>query len=139
MSQDKVCQNHPNRKALSFCHCCNGWFCHECLQVGKEYYYCWKPDCREEYEKQDFTVDKSKSEMKTEDLDELVTVASYSSFIEAQVVHAKLESENIESAIFNEFGNRFFMGGFSLDSNFQVQLKTRKSDFERASGILKGI
>ena len=36
----KICKNHPNKKALSFCHTCGEYFCEKCLQVYGDYYYC---------------------------------------------------------------------------------------------------
>ena len=43
------CHNHPNRRALSFCHSCRLFFCQECLIDGGEYYYCKNDRCQEKY------------------------------------------------------------------------------------------
>ena len=44
---DKYCNNHPDVKALSFCHSCNEYFCENCLEEAIEYYYCKKRSCQE--------------------------------------------------------------------------------------------
>lgn len=41
------CINHPNRKALSICHGCGKPYCEECLDEGKEFYYCKTTACQE--------------------------------------------------------------------------------------------
>ena len=46
------CVNHPERKALSFCHSCGKYFCSECLIEGNEYYYCNSEKCQAEYNKE---------------------------------------------------------------------------------------
>jgi hypothetical protein len=46
---DHYCKNHPNKKALSFCHVCNEYYCEGCLNEGKEYYYCNQTTCYNEY------------------------------------------------------------------------------------------
>lgn len=43
---NQQCHNHPDRRALSFCHSCNRFFCPECLTEGKEYYYCLDSVCQ---------------------------------------------------------------------------------------------
>jgi hypothetical protein len=43
----KTCFNHPNKKAFSICHNCGKNYCEECLDEGKEYYYCKNPECQE--------------------------------------------------------------------------------------------
>ena len=42
----KSCFNHPDKKALSICHGCGKDYCESCLDEGKEYYYCKKPECQ---------------------------------------------------------------------------------------------
>ena len=49
---DKVCKNHPEKKAISYCHNCGVYYCSECLNEGKEYYYCDNKDCFEKYEEE---------------------------------------------------------------------------------------
>ena len=41
------CRNHPGKKALNFCHSCKEYYCENCLEEGKEYYYCKKGSCKE--------------------------------------------------------------------------------------------
>lgn len=41
----EYCKNHPNKKALSFCHSCKRHFCEDCLEEGNEYYYCKSKNC----------------------------------------------------------------------------------------------
>ncbi|MFA6981292.1 MAG: hypothetical protein WC209_18340 [Ignavibacteriaceae bacterium] len=48
----KTCINHPKREALSICHCCENDFCELCLDEGKEFYYCKKPECQELFKKE---------------------------------------------------------------------------------------
>jgi len=43
---NKKCSIHPDRAALSFCHCCKDFFCEHCLIEAADYYYCAKPACR---------------------------------------------------------------------------------------------
>ena len=44
---DKFCKNHPNVKALSFCHSCKEYFCENCVEESVEFYYCKKSLCQE--------------------------------------------------------------------------------------------
>jgi uncharacterized RDD family membrane protein YckC len=46
---DKFCLNHPKKKALSFCHNCGDSYCSDCLNEGKEFYYCNKKECKEKF------------------------------------------------------------------------------------------
>lgn len=43
----KTCYNHPDKEAISVCHHCGKDYCYECLDEGKEYYYCKNPECQE--------------------------------------------------------------------------------------------
>jgi len=49
ISEKHICQNHPEKAALSFCHHCKEHFCSNCLNEGKEYYYCNRVDCFDKY------------------------------------------------------------------------------------------
>jgi len=40
------CFNHPEKKALSFCHACGCYFCEDCLVEGLEYWYCKNTKCQ---------------------------------------------------------------------------------------------
>ncbi len=42
----KSCFNHTDKKAFSICHGCGKDYCKECLDEGKEYYYCKNPECQ---------------------------------------------------------------------------------------------
>lgn len=48
----KYCSNHPERKAYSICHNCGKDYCEECLDEGKEYYYCRNSECQEVLKKE---------------------------------------------------------------------------------------
>ena len=48
----KICINHPEKEALSICHSCGKDFCKECLDEGKEFYYCKNPECQELFKKE---------------------------------------------------------------------------------------
>jgi hypothetical protein len=43
----KYCSNHLEKKAYSTCHNCGKHYCEECLDEGKEYYYCKSQECQE--------------------------------------------------------------------------------------------
>jgi len=43
------CKNHPLKEAISYCHNCGNYFCKDCLNEGKEYYYCNTNDCFKKY------------------------------------------------------------------------------------------
>jgi hypothetical protein len=42
----KTCYNHRDKKAFSICHGCGKDYCKECLNEGKEFYYCKNPECQ---------------------------------------------------------------------------------------------
>lgn len=42
----KTCFNHPDKEAMSVCHGCGKDYCKQCLDEGKEYYYCKNPECQ---------------------------------------------------------------------------------------------
>jgi len=48
----KTCINHPEKEALSICHGCGKDYCESCLEEGKEFYYCKKPECQELFKKE---------------------------------------------------------------------------------------
>ncbi len=57
---DKMfCINHPEKKALSFCHNCKEYFCKDCLVEGLTYYYCKKSECNSYIEKENLEYKKS--------------------------------------------------------------------------------
>jgi uncharacterized RDD family membrane protein YckC len=55
---DNKCSNHPEKQALSFCHNCGKYYCSDCLNEGKQYYYCNSKDCFELYKKESLTIEK---------------------------------------------------------------------------------
>ena len=48
-NEKHFCLNHTEKVAQSFCHNCKDYFCADCLNEGKEYYYCNKKECYEKY------------------------------------------------------------------------------------------
>ena len=48
----KTCFNHPDNKAVSVCHNCGKDYCEQCLDEGKEFYYCKRSECQELLEKE---------------------------------------------------------------------------------------
>ncbi len=48
----KTCVNHPNRRTFSICHSCGKDYCEQCLNEGKEYYYCESEICQVELKKE---------------------------------------------------------------------------------------
>lgn len=66
----KTCFNHPEKKAFSICHGCGKDYCEECLEEGREYYYCRRPECQklrlqELSDKNEAESDKNESEPET--------------------------------------------------------------------------
>lgn len=49
---EHCCINHPQKKAISFCHICKNYYCEECLIEGNEYYYCHMEECLNELQKE---------------------------------------------------------------------------------------
>src|SRR5690554_6928537 len=50
---NNFCTNHPQKQAISFCHNCGNYYCKDCLNEGKEYYYCNNEDCYKKYIEED--------------------------------------------------------------------------------------
>ncbi|HEX9657740.1 MAG TPA: hypothetical protein VGB89_12605 [Bacteroidota bacterium] len=50
----KTCTHHPDRKGFSICHGCGKDYCQECLDEGREFYYCKNPECQKLLKKQLF-------------------------------------------------------------------------------------
>jgi uncharacterized protein YbaR (Trm112 family) len=53
----KTCFNHPYTKAFSICHGCGKDYCEECLDEGKEFYYCREADCVKLYKAELSSID----------------------------------------------------------------------------------
>lgn len=45
----RYCKNHPSEKAISFCHVCKNYYCLECLNETRDWYYCHDSKCYSEY------------------------------------------------------------------------------------------
>jgi hypothetical protein len=43
----KICTNHPGKTAYSICNNCKEDFCEDCLDEGKDFYYCQKEECQQ--------------------------------------------------------------------------------------------
>jgi len=153
------CQNHPDRKALSQCHGCGDWFCHDCLLEGPEYYYCEKSSCRSALLKEKKPDIKLKTvvcpscretvegdtrfcpecgyrlkPVAEDEEDDLVTIACFGTALEAHLARTKLESQGIESYVADE-------NMISLCPTYDVglggvKLKTKKSETGLALKIL---
>ena len=56
-----TCKNHPERSAISICHNCGDYYCKDCLNEGKEYYYCNNKVCNDRFleEPKPFSYDPS--------------------------------------------------------------------------------
>jgi len=50
----KTCINHPNRKGFSICHACGKDYCQNCLDEGREFYYCKNLECQKLFKKELF-------------------------------------------------------------------------------------
>ena len=50
------CSNHPDKRAISFCHSCGKYYCDVCLVVGAEYYYCYDKQCLDAKSKDEATT-----------------------------------------------------------------------------------
>lgn len=70
------CKNHPERKSFNICHKCGKYYCKECLNEGKEYYYCNEPSCYEKFKEEIENIPKK----------EIKTYASFSYRFAAYVI-----------------------------------------------------
>lgn len=53
---EENCSNHPEIKALRFCHSCGKYFCDDCLVEGEGYYYCNDKRCLSVKSKDEATI-----------------------------------------------------------------------------------
>ncbi len=148
MNQEHFCLNHPDRKALSFCHHCHEYFCHECLKEGPEYYYCNRPSCLKAFEEEnkppeveafippDIPDEPDEPEALAEDL---IPIGQYQNSIEANLAKTKLDSEGIESFLFDEYERQIgLIPPATLDAAFGgIKLMVRESEARKASQILE--
>ena len=49
MTKTEKCANHPDKRAISFCHACGKYYCKHCLKEGARYYYCLSEPCQNLY------------------------------------------------------------------------------------------
>jgi hypothetical protein len=141
MEQEHSCRFHPERKALSFCHHCRKYYCFDCLKEGPEHYYCNDPKCQEALKQEQ---NPPELEMAPPDSPEtlpedLVEIGRFRSSIEANIALTKLESEGIESFLFNENMNRFDLFPLAaIDTGFGgIKLMVRESEAQRALRMLE--
>lgn len=134
MDEEQSCCNHPERKALSFCHHCGRYYCFECLKEGSEFYYCKNPQCllamktelhppepQEEYAEAPETL--------PENLD---VIGIYPGASDAEVVKARLESEGLECFLREEP-----CGLIEEPYIVPYRLMVKETDAEKAFQILK--
>ena len=150
--QSPTCKNHPNRKALSNCHSCGNWFCHECLEEGLQYYFCKKTKCLRAFKLELLTPCPSCSKkikptarfcpacgrrlkpVRSEEKDDLVTVARFQNPIEAHLARTALENKGLWAFVADEHV-------LSIDPFYDLslggtRLRVRKSEEEMALRLL---
>jgi hypothetical protein len=136
MSQDHFCTNHLGRKALSFCHNCQNYYCAECLKAGAEYYYCQDPKCLQVLEAElHLSAPSANPSEATEPLPEdLVDLALYPNSAEARKVQAGLEAEGLKVFLSSPLCGQ-------IEEPFMVPagLRVREADKDKADEILKGL
>lgn len=96
MSSDQHCQNHPFKKATSYCHHCNGWFCHDCLREGREYYYCLKPDCQRALQDEEAPKEAAEPSRPKLSLEDWLSVHKYPDLASAREAVEQLVQHGIE-------------------------------------------
>lgn len=137
MNQEQVCLNHPDRKALSFCHHCGGFYCRECLKEGSEFYYCPRPDCRKALEVElhppapppEPADPRESTELPPEDT---CLMALYPNAAELNAVKARLKAEGVEA-----FPREEACGIIEEPFTVPVYLAVKKTDWEKADQALK--
>lgn len=136
MIQEYSCRNHPDRKALSFCHYCHAYYCFDCLKEGPEYYYCKRPQCLKAFEDESKpqNADETSHDSPETLPEELIPIASFFNPMEANVAKSKLESEGIECFLFDEHA---LQHGVPLIAAGGVRLMVRESEAQEASRILE--
>ncbi|HET9870602.1 MAG TPA: hypothetical protein VFR02_08925 [bacterium] len=115
-----LCLNHPSRKVLGFCHVCGDRLWWECLEEGRQYYYCRKPKCQRAWRESLLSECPSCGKpvrgkpifcracgyrlepISAEETDDLVTVARFGTSLEAQLAQTKLTAERIASYVGDE-------------------------------------
>ncbi len=137
MDLEQICSNHPDRKALSLCHHCGRYFCHECLKEGSDFYYCEKPECLHALEAELHPPAPSVAgplESPGTPPENLVFLALYPHASEANAVKAKLGLEGLEC-----FPVEASCGLMEDPFIVPVWLRVRAADGEKAARILKNL
>ena len=124
------CTNHADRKALSSCQNCKGFFCGECLVEGNEYYYCGQEECQSQMKQRGDELELPEQY----DNASLVTIASFSQPYEAEIAKTHLESEGILSFLSNE--NVVGINWLWSNAVGGVKLQVAEPDVEAARQIL---
>lgn len=134
MDEEQSCCNHPERKALSFCHHCGRYYCFECLKEGSEFYYCKSPQCLLAMETELHpTAPQEESAEAPETLPEnLDVIGIYPAASDAEVVKTRLESEGLECFLMEEP-----CGLMEEPYIVPYRLMVRETDAEKAFQILK--
>lgn len=91
----KYCKNHPQKESISFCHNCGEYYCRECLNEGKEFYYCNNTECYNKYldEVGTATKDKQKKSSKLATIVLTIIIAAVAGTIGKQVATSLFKSE----------------------------------------------
>ena len=141
MDPEQTCANHLERKALSFCHHCGGYYCHECLEEGGEYYYCRRRDCQKVLQEEKNALSKKEQSEKSSEYfyQDFVQIGSFPSSFEANLAKSRLESEGIECFISDENISKVLGSGL-VDGIFGgVKLWVKCLDKEKALSIFKNL
>lgn len=155
MTQEQTCLNHPDRKALSFCHHCGEHYCRECLKESSEFYYCARMDCRKALEAElhppargelvepapqattarGGLVEEVESVEGAEPLPEdQCLMALYPNTAEFSAVKARLKAEGVEALPFG-----VTCGLIQEPFTVPVYLAVKKTDWEKADQTLKSL
>ncbi len=160
MTHKTVCLNHPDQEARSFCFSCKNKYCFECLDEGTSHYYCRNADCQEMLKEEQKTADDSErptcpscrnkilpdanfcfhcglrlTAISDKEIDDLVTVASYGTAIEAHMARTKLEDSGIEAYVTDEQAVSMFL--FRDLAYGGVKIKVRPVDMIESKKILE--
>ncbi len=135
MTQPNVCQNHFNEKALSLCHHCQGYFCSKCLNEGREFYFCSKPDCLKALQDETKAPSEENKPNPPMTMEDWVTVAIYYERASAEAGSERLREHGIESRIVDE---RTIPPGLPPDEEPEgnVELQVRAADTHSAMKVV---
>lgn len=95
-----------DREALSFCHNCGNFFCKDCLNEGKEFYYCSNYNCLEQ--------------LKLE-TDPVSSIEPQETYPEKEFVRIVTELNQMDAAVFesilNDAGIEYYHSGGNIFSS----------------------